>query len=93
MLGSTSPGSPVMPPLTCPRCQRAPLLWGKRGWGCSQFQVCPLVIPFVIGEQRLTVADLRLLCSGLPLYMVRGGQTVAIRLQAGRSEAPFLVPI
>lgn len=82
-----------MPPLSCPRCQRASLLWGKRGWGCSHFHSCPLVIPFVIAGQRLTVADLRLLCSGLPLYLASGGTTTAIRLHPSRSEAPFLVPI
>lgn len=92
-LGSTSPGSKVMPPLVCPRCQRAELLWGKRGWGCSNFRICPLVIPFSVAGQRLTVADLRLLCSGLPLYLASAGQATAIRLDAARSEAPFLGPI
>lgn len=69
------------------------LIWGKRGWGCSQFRSCPLVLPFVVADQRLTLADLRLLCSGQPLYLASAGQTVAIALLAGRSEAPFLVTI
>ncbi len=93
VLGSTSPGSPVTPPLSCPRCRQGVLIWGKRGWGCSQFRSCPLVLPFVVADQRITLADLRLLCSGQPLYLASAGQTVAIALQAGRSEAPFLVTI
>ncbi len=92
-LGSTSPGSPVTPPLPCPRCREGMLLWGKRGWGCSQFHSCPLVLPFVIAEQRLTLADLRLLCSGQPLYLASPGKTLVIRLLPGRSEAPFLVTV
>jgi DNA topoisomerase-3 len=92
-LGSTSPGSAVTPALPCPRCQQGVLLWGKRGWGCSNFRSCPLVLPFVVGEQRLTLADLRLLCGGQSLYLAIAGKTLAIRLQAGRSEAPFLVTV
>jgi DNA topoisomerase-3 len=92
-LGSTSPGSAVTPALPCPRCREGVLLWGKRGWGCSQFHSCPLVLPFVIAEQRLTLADLRLLCSGQPLYLASPGKTLVIRLLPGRSEAPFLVTV
>lgn len=83
----------MTPRLLCPRCGQAPLLWGKRGWGCSSFRTCPFVLPFVVHGQRLSVADLRLLCSGLPLYVADGEHTRAIRLHPGRSEAPFLVPI
>lgn len=92
-IGSTSPGSAVTPTLPCPRCRQGVLLWGKRGWGCSNFRSCPLVLPFSVAEQRLTLADLRLLCGGQPLYLASAGKTFAIRLQPGRSEAPFLVTV
>ena len=90
-VGSTQPGAAVMPPIPCPRCGRAGLVWGKQAWGCGQFRSCPLVVPFQLDGHRLTLADLRLLCGGSPLYVSDAGRSRSIRLLAGRDAAPFLV--
>lgn len=68
------PGTPVLPPLHCPRCQAGQLLWGKAAWGCSNYRSCPLVIPFVLQGQRLSERDLRnLLERGETLPMMLSG--------------------
>jgi DNA topoisomerase-3 len=56
---ASSPPAPS-PPLTCPRCRRAELVSGKRGWGCARWREgCPFVIWFEAAGKKLTAAELR----------------------------------
>jgi DNA topoisomerase-3 len=57
------PGSPVEPPVVCPRCRRARLLWGRQAWGCADFRTCPLTIPYAQHGRDLSESELRALCT------------------------------
>lgn len=57
------PGTPLEPPVVCPRCLQARLLWGRRAWGCANFRICPLVIPYETDGRALTEHDLRKICA------------------------------
>lgn len=60
-MSAASPASPtaVAGGLVCPRC-RAPLLAGKRGWGCSRWREgCGFVVWFETAGRRLTETQLR----------------------------------
>ncbi|HEX4510828.1 MAG TPA: DNA topoisomerase, partial [Burkholderiaceae bacterium] len=50
--------------LVCPRCKQAPLVTGKRGWGCARWREgCSFVIWFETAGRRLSEAQLRELVS------------------------------
>lgn len=54
-----SPPAPA-PDLVCPRCKQAPLVTGKRGWGCARWREgCSFVIWFETAGRRLSDAQLR----------------------------------
>jgi DNA topoisomerase-3 len=57
------PGAAVEPPLVCPRCRRARLLWGRRAWGCADFRTCTLTIPYEKNGRPLSEGELRALCT------------------------------
>jgi DNA topoisomerase-3 len=59
------PGTPVDPPIVCPRCHEARLLWGRNAWGCANFRECSLVIPYDLDGHRLSETELRALCTAL----------------------------
>jgi DNA topoisomerase III len=45
--------------LTCPRCKKATLVAGHRGWGCARWREgCPFVIWFEVAGRRITEAEL-----------------------------------
>jgi len=55
-----APPLPAAPPLICPRCKQAPLVTGRRGWGCARWREgCSFVIWFETAGRRLTAAQLR----------------------------------
>jgi DNA topoisomerase-3 len=50
----------ALPPLTCPRCKQAPLIAGRRGWGCARWREgCAFVVWFETAGRTLTPALLR----------------------------------
>ena len=56
---AVDPGSAVAG-LTCPRCQRGPLVAGARGWGCARWREgCRFVVWFETAGRRLSAAQLR----------------------------------
>jgi DNA topoisomerase-3 len=85
-----SPGTQVEPALVCPRCQSASLIWGKSAWGCSDYRVCRLVIPFVLDGNALTVKNLASLVSARKVQLQRQGKRVTIRLAPSEEPAAQL---
>lgn len=75
-----TPGTPVTPSLQCPRCQTAPMIWGRSAWGCSDYRACRLVIPFVIDGVALTEKNLVALVSAHKVQVQRQGKRRTIRL-------------
>jgi DNA topoisomerase-3 len=72
-----SPGTPVEPKVLCPRCRQAHLLWGRRAWGCANFRVCALVIPYENEGRRLSEVELRRICAAQRMTDSNGAATVA----------------
>jgi DNA topoisomerase-3 len=82
-----SPGTRVEPSLVCPRCQSASLIWGKSAWGCSDYRVCRLVIPFVVEGVALTEKNLASLVTARKVQLQRQGKRVTIRLAPSEEPA------
>ena len=81
-----SPGTRVEPSLVCPRCQSASLIWGKSAWGCSDYRVCRLVIPFVV-EGVAYGKNLASLVTARKVQLQRQGKRVTIRLAPSEEPA------
>lgn len=85
-----SPGTPLAPSVRCPRCQRADVIWGKQAWGCANFRECTFRIPFVVGETRLSVANVTALLAKGSIRLTRKNQKLALRLNVV-AEPPLAV--
>jgi DNA topoisomerase-3 len=79
-----APGTPVEPPLLCPLCRQARLLWGRRAWGCADFRRCSLVLPYEEGGRRRNVADLRAFCAARAVTVSEEAGSVASDRPSGR---------
>ncbi len=56
-------GTPVDPPIICPRCRNAHLIWGRRAWGCANFRSCSFVVPYEHDSRFRSEAELRAACA------------------------------
>lgn len=74
--GQPAPGTPIEPKVICPRCRQAPLLWGRRAWGCANFRVCSLVIPYENDGRRLSEIELRRICAAQRMTDSNGAASV-----------------
>lgn len=80
-----APGTPVEPKVVCPRCRQAHLLWGRRAWGCANFRVCGLVIPYERDGRRLSEVELRRICAAQRMTDSIGAASVPSDTQLPKS--------